>query len=445
VLVISANPAVYPDPVYPLGAAYVCSALAEAGHEVASFDCCFQTDFAAALCRDIEKFQPEVIGISMRNVDELTYPSTISFTDHYRALIAACRRYSKAPVVLGGSAMSLFPDEYARLLCPDYCIVGEGEQAMVELVGLIRDGVGTASTMHAGKLDIWESSGPDRRHFDTAGYYDRGGTINVQSKRGCRFDCSFCTFPGLEGRAVRLRDPVKVLDEIEALRDSSGIRDFFFVDCAFNVPESHALEICRGMIARSLRLRWTCYLRPSLAGRDLIAAMKEAGCEGAELGTESMSAPVLESMRKGLSIDEINEFCGVCSDFRLPFCHGIIFGMPGETRDTVLETVRNVEATRCTAAVAVVGVRVYKGTGLARTLIDEGYFDGRHPPGIDPCTYVSPGIEDWIRPFVENLANTNSRWIVPGFSEQEEEAVRRFRRMKKRGPAWLFKQMVNYL
>ena len=104
VLVVSANQERSPDPVAPLGACYVATATAERGHAVELLDLCFSEDVQQDVGAAVRAHRPEVIGLSLRNVDNCAWPDTVSYLPHYRRVVAACRAVSEAPVVLGGSA-----------------------------------------------------------------------------------------------------------------------------------------------------------------------------------------------------------------------------------------------------------------------------------------------------------------------------------------------------
>jgi len=445
VCVIAANTSSYPDPVYPLGAAYAASAAQRAGHTVSTFDCCFHDDFAPPLKTHLQKHRPAVIGISLRNVDNVSYPVSHSFLDHYRKLIEVCRECADARIVLGGSALTLYTREYQNELKPDVCIAGEGDVAFVEVLARYTGHHEVPPIYRAKKLHLpKEHLIPSREFFPVEMYVKRGGTINIQTKRGCGFSCSFCTFPYLEGTGVRCRDPREVVDELDQCVDRYGTREFFFVDSVFNFPEEHARAVCEEIVRRKVRIFFTCYMRPQSTDQALFSIMKRAGCVAVEVGTESMSLPVLQEMNKQLSLDDIFSFCEACNRARIPFCHGIIFGMPAETPETVRETVRNVEKTKPTAAIAVVGVRLYKNTSLYHSL-------QKNDPAIvsadtlRPVSYCAPAISSWIGPYLKELVASGSRWIVPGFSGVEPELIVNLRARGKRGPAWLYKQLEHYL
>jgi radical SAM superfamily enzyme YgiQ (UPF0313 family) len=445
VLLVSANSATYPDPVYPLGAAYVAHACAQAGHEVTTFDCAMRADPEKELITAIRSAKPDLIGMSLRNADDVSYPNFISYLPQYRNLVSACRHASRAPLVLGGPAVSLFAPDYYEELKPDYCVVGEGEEALVELCSQVERGEASPGVIRAERLPFSEFRSVSLAHFDTQAYYDNGGLINVQTKRGCGYTCSFCTFPYLEGPQVRCREPQHVVDELERIVAKLGIRHVYFVDSVFNSPEEHAREICEEILRRNLWFRWTCYVRPELKDLSILKTMKQAGCMCIELGTESMARPTIASLNKNLSVDSVMAFCEECRAVNLPFCHGLIFGAPGETMETVETTVANVEATRPTAAIAIAGVRVYPNTGMARIVVEEGLLADESKLGLEPFFYISEEVRDGLLPYLQKRAEENRIWIVPGLQNNERSFVKDLRGRRRRGPAWLFKHYEAFI
>ena len=146
VLLISANTEKLPDPVFPLGAAYMAAVAEREGHEVASIDLCFLEDVDAAVARKIAEFQPQVIGISLRNLDSSSYPENTSYIDDYRALLTTVRRESDAFVVLGGAGFTVMPATIMGAVRADAGVVGEGEFAFPWILERLADGVSLEST-----------------------------------------------------------------------------------------------------------------------------------------------------------------------------------------------------------------------------------------------------------------------------------------------------------
>mgnify|MGYP001149887508 CR=1 FL=1 len=213
VLLVSGNTHTQPFPVYPIGLDYVAGAISD-HHQVRIVDINTQED-GEPLARAIEGFVPEVIGLSIRNVDTSDATNPDSFFANCRDLVASIRAQTTAPLVLGGSGFTIFPETMMRGLGADYGIIGEGERLSLLLDALERRedapaGAGIATPHGPATVpppwarEIVRRFDPSLPHV--AFYLKRGGMLNLQTKRGCRFNCIYCTYPNIEGRIQRLVD-----------------------------------------------------------------------------------------------------------------------------------------------------------------------------------------------------------------------------------------------
>src|SRR5262249_48595661 len=151
----------------------------------------------------------------------------------------------------------------------------------------VNRGVCVSTTERLRELDL--AGLPAREHFDMAAYYARGGALNIQTKRGCYFECVFCSYPLLEGSRVRMRRPSAVADEIEQVREEYGVRHWFFVDNIFNMPIRHCKEVCEELASRELDIEWSAYLNPKFVDAELCRLMARSGCKAIEFGTDTGS------------------------------------------------------------------------------------------------------------------------------------------------------------
>ncbi|MEO2169786.1 MAG: cobalamin-dependent protein, partial [bacterium] len=244
VLLISANTEMLPDPVFPIGAAYMAAVAERAGHDVRTIDLCFAPAMETAVADELRDYPPEVVGISLRNLDSSSYPENTSYIDDYIALVRMIRAHSDAKIVLGGAGFTVMPEAILAALGADAGVAGEGEQAFPWILGRLAAGEALTSTPSfvceaAGsgqlvkpvtrikELDI--TGFPMRERFGMQQYYERGGALNIQTKRGCYFECVFCSYPLIEGTKVRMRTAKSVVDELEEMRREHGVRHWFFV------------------------------------------------------------------------------------------------------------------------------------------------------------------------------------------------------------------------
>lgn len=452
ILLVSANRERIPDPIFPLGLAYVAAAASAAGHEVAVADLCFGRRPFRDLARQVAAFAPEVVGVSIRNVDNAAYPLTVDYLEHHRRVVATLRAATAAPVVLGGSAFSILPHAYLQALGGDWGIVGEGEATFVALLaaleaghdpaaipGVVAPGVGH-SLQPASDLPRprawWQGPRPARGRFDYRRYVRRGGMGNLQTKRGCVFRCEYCTYPLLEGNRFRPRPAVDVVDEIAELLRDFGPHPLFFVDAILNSPPGHLEGICEEVVRRRLRLRWSCYATPVALGREQARLMARAGCEGVELGSDAVDDGQLGRLGKSFDAAAVHAANGHCLDAGLRVCHTVIFGAPGESEASVRATCTALRAMRPTAVVAMVGVRLYPGTPITRELAAAGRLPA-DAAGLTPTFYVEPAVADFVPPYLRRQAVEAGNWVLPGLVPPLLPASQRlFRALGVAGPLW---------
>jgi radical SAM superfamily enzyme YgiQ (UPF0313 family) len=349
---VSGNREKLPDAVIPLGLLYVMEST-PSRHPRELIDLCFERDPEAALRARVETFRPDLVALGMRNIQNNDYSGVGDNLAYYSYLIRVTRAATDAPIVLGGGGFSVMPRELMEHLRPDYGISGEGERAFPQLLECLEtghplDGVGS---LHYFREDQLASNPPERRFLDMnllpspsrrpvdSRYYTRFGIESVQTKRGCPLRCEYCTYPVIEGRVGRARDPHAVVDEMfRALDEQPEIRHFFVVDSVFNLPRTHAKNVCRALVARRWTTPWTCYANPLGFDREMAELAREAGCAGMEIGSDSGCDEVLERLRKGFTTAEIRGLHELCTATGLPDCHTFILGTRGETLDDVRRT-----------------------------------------------------------------------------------------------------------
>jgi radical SAM superfamily enzyme YgiQ (UPF0313 family) len=436
-----------PYPVFPLGLAYIASVLREDGHELRIVDLCFCDHVEEELRYELLGWRPDLIGLSLRNLDNLTYPASISYLREAEEAIALCRKYSGAKVVIGGSGFSLAPRALLSVLDVDFGVVGEGEKSILSLVRCLEgqtpvDGIpGVIARKGLPEadppMDRVESIGfPYRELLDNQRYLRHGGMGNIQTKRGCPFSCIYCTYPLLEGSSVRTRYWDDVLHELRVLREHHGVDYVYFVDDIFNFPRDHALGLCRFMADQGIGIEWTAFVNPGYVDEELIATMKEAGCMGIEFGTDSGSPEMLKRLGKSFSTEDISRASEICRKVGVPFAHYLLLGGPGEDEKTLEESASFMDQIEPTAVIAMVGIRIYAGTELEKISLSEGII-GSNTNLMYPHFYISPRLGDGILSWVTQKALERKTWIVPGLEVNiSRNMMEHIRRFHIRGPLW---------
>jgi radical SAM superfamily enzyme YgiQ (UPF0313 family) len=209
------------------------------------------------------------------------------------------------------------------------------------------------------------------RYLNLDLYRRYGSPILVQTKRGCTFDCAYCTYNQIEGKQYRLRDPQQVADEIEVLVKESGINHIEFADSIFNVPLSHAKQVLRSVIGKRLNLKLhTMGLTPAAVDEELLDLMKLAGFNEVDIGVESTSDIVLKSLSKDFKLRDIIKTANLLREKRMPATWFIILGSPVETSETVFETLNSLRkiTSKWDLVFVSTGVRVYNGSPYANEM-----------------------------------------------------------------------------
>ncbi len=134
VLLVSASRGESREPVFPVGPAYVASALLREGAEVEVFDAGFHPSPLRSLRSAIERFPPDIVGLSLRYIDNAAYPRSRCYLPEYAGIVSEIRAASRAPILLGGSAFSLFPEDLMRILRAEGGTTGDGEDGMLRLL-----------------------------------------------------------------------------------------------------------------------------------------------------------------------------------------------------------------------------------------------------------------------------------------------------------------------
>ena len=404
VLVIAANTERGNMIAMPLGAGLVAGAARRAGHDIRFLDLLNCADPCGSVTQAIEALAPAAIGISVRNIDDQNREQPRFLLAQIKPVVDACRASSAAPIILGGPGFSIFPDETIRYLGADFGIAGDGEVAFVELLRRLGSGedpcdipglhsrVASSPALHRGGLDrlpFWDD-------VLTASARSAGEEvwIPVQTRRGCPNDCSYCATSAIQGRVIRMRSPEAVVDEVRHLA-LAGFRRLFFVDNSFNIPEPYALSLCRLLEGAALDIEWRCILYPHRVSEELVAAMSRAGCVEASLGFESGALAVLREMNKRYTPEDVRRACGILRRHGVCRMGFLLLGGPGETPETVEESLAFARSLDLDALCLTVGIRIYPNTPLARRAIEEGVI-GSTDDLLAPRFYLAPGLEPWI-------------------------------------------------
>jgi len=410
ILLISTNWETSPYPVYPIGMGMVATALKEKDHQVELFDFLQSGCSFDAVLEEIKRVQPELVGLSLRNIDNVNAVNEHRYIDSVQKIVACVRDGCSAPIVLGGSAFSIMPEEMLEKIDADYGIVGEGEVLICELVKEIESGTRPKQQIFRAPQQLKDCAIPSAFYDPkmVEYYMNHGKTISIQTKRGCNKHCIYCSYPFLEGSALRMRNPITVVDDIERLVAKCSDSYIFFVDSVFNDSEGNYRKIIHEMHRRNISVPWTAFFTP---GGDLddeiVSLMKKTGLDAAEVGADASTDITLKGIGKDFTWDDVVACNELFLRHEVTTAHYYMFGGPGETPETVMQGIENIHNLRQTANFMFMGIRILPGTALMTQAKKEGIVTEKTDI-IDPIYYIAKGLDrDWLE-----------KTLTEGFADQ---------------------------
>ncbi len=422
VLLISANRTEINMRTMPLGLAFVAETLAKAGHTVKMVDCAGIASVEPYLKETIEIFLPDITGISIRNIDDQNMSGTRFLYRDDKEIIALARRLSDGPIILGGAGYSMFPDAILADSEADMGIAGEGEAAFCSVLEKLERGEspeGVPGLYMKGRnsceprrfiKDFRDYPFPDLHYvMDVPPAPDTW--VPIQTRRGCSMDCSYCSTASIEGRILRKRPIPSVVEWIAKLAES-GARQLYFVDNTFNLPRSYALSLCRAISEARLDIKWRCIIYPFRIDEELAMEMARAGCFEISLGSESADDAILSRMNKRFRREDVAAAARLFRKYAIKQMGFLMLGAPGETRQSVENTLAFAASLDFDSLKVTVGIRIYPNTALAEEALKAGII----APGdslLEPRFYFTPGLdEEWVRNTIARYAADKPNWIA---------------------------------
>ena len=337
----------------PLGLAYITSYLLEAGIPTQLVDCTPRGLGMKQLEQLLIHEEPDIFGIT-------------ATTPMINAAIQVSRLVKSldhpAWVVLGGPHASAFGEQALKQFDTiDIIVRGEGEHTMLELIkelekakpeldtvaGISYQKDGSTFTTPARPLieDIdslpFPYRDPDtmKRYRPSIKWYHRMPFTTMITARGCPFRCAFCSCHLTFGRKARLRSAENVVREIEELVQVQGVRELIFYDDTFTLNKKRVHEICDLLLERNIDITWGCLSRVDTVDEALLRKMRLAGCHMISFGVESGSDTMLQIMKKGTTSSQARSALALARNVGISTTATFIVGVPGETRETLNQTI----------------------------------------------------------------------------------------------------------
>lgn len=397
--------------VYPIGIVTLASIINRSGkYEVSILDMNMAKDAYGELRSRIEKFSPDIVGISLRNLDPLGN-RTNSLIVPFGVTLSLIRYFlPKVPLMVGGTAFSLFPEVLMKKFPEiNFGIVGEAEENIIPLLdnienppvvsGLIyREAENIRLIPPKGNFYMKNYLMPNRELLNPEEYKRINKyveSVGIETKRGCVYNCGYCSYPLLQGKCMRCRDPKDVVDEIEFVNKNYGVERIHLTDSIVNFPVNHLDDICREIIRRKIKIGWSGFFRENLLTEEKALLYAKSGCECFSLSPDGLNQKTLDILEKHLKVEEIVQTAKVLSKAGVITVYHFLVNTPFETLETIeegkslIDKIYNMHEKSKTMGTIVLNlIRIMPRTKIEKIARDEGYIneetDLLYPVFYDP-------------------------------------------------------------
>ena len=414
ILLISANISESPYPLYPLGMSVIAKALTDKGHSVIQLDYLQENMNFDSIINKINDAKPEIIGISIRNIDNANYTNKKNYITSSMDFVRKIKSNTNVPIVLGGSGFSLYPHEIVKKTGADYGIAGEGEIVFCKFVENLSNGLVPQEKVILNKHTGGDAISSALYSNSVMNHYLKfGKTAPIQTKRGCSNRCIYCTYPYLEGHDVHCRDPKDVVSDIIRLKDQFGSKMIFFTDSLFNDKDNNYIYLLEEMKKQNIKIPWTAFFQPSDFDNSTLSLMKETGLECIELGADATTDRTLKKMGKSFFFKDVKNTVNSLNKYNIYSSIYYMFGGPGENEETVLKGIENIKSINKAVSLVFMGIRIFPGTPLEKIALKDGIIEPDHDL-FEEKYYLSPMIDkDWLNETLMNAFKGVRTCIYP--------------------------------
>lgn len=414
--VLLINPNRFRPHVAPVGLEYVANSLLRENIDFDLVDLNFEDE--GVIFRKLKEDSIDVVGITVRNVDSGVLVNPALFQPEIKKLVDRIKNTTDCKVVLGGVGFSILPREMLAYSGADFGVVGYGEEALPELVGVLREGgdlskIDNLIYRDQGELRInRRSTGnyeniPARRRdiVRNRSYYGVFGLGNIEPMRGCPNRCGYCCEPNVMGNKIVAHKTAAVVEEMKELK-SMGIEHLYFCDSEFNLcREDHLFDLCEQLIRSKVGITWTAsiYPAPKTLPEKLLNLMYKAGCREALFCVDSGSNDILNGMGKQHTVEDSITCTELLRKAGIRPTPSFLVGWPGESMATLKETFNLIKRCRYEQVVFEAGVRIYPDTKLARIAREEGVIN-EDTNLLDPVFYNPDQVLGEFLPYLRRCA-----------------------------------------
>ncbi|MDD5130543.1 MAG: radical SAM protein [Candidatus Omnitrophica bacterium] len=332
-----------------LGLLYIAAVLEQNNHQVQVIDIDTEPNPQKKILHSLLNFKPEIVSLHV-----------MTWTFHQANEIAKLVKntLSSAYIIAGGAGITGSAQSAMKYSIFDYGVIGEGEETIIDLINTL-----------AAQTDISKTAGiayrKDNRIFlnpprplieklDSLPHpawhlVKLNRYANVLSKeracatmvtsRGCPYNCIYCDRRNRMGNKWRCFSNQKIVGEMQELKNNFGIKEIMFFDDEFIIDRNRAMEFCRLILEKKLKISWECRSRVDVVDRQLLKMMKKAGCYRIRFGFESGDDKILRNLKKGITVKQSLECAQMVKEAGIEIFGYFMFGCPGENEETVQKTI----------------------------------------------------------------------------------------------------------
>jgi len=392
---------VYPSPTGhaapPLGIVYLAAVAKNKGYNVEVLDSNTLEDDKDFI-KIIKNSKPDIIGFS---VQSMFVEKAFEYAKFAKEILPDSK------VIFGGPHASVMPTETLQNPNVDMCMVGESEISFVQLLDAMNNG---ERLDEVGNLFYKDKKGkvkftkrlPFIEDLDTIPvperdllpmeYYFKNihpapiitPYTHIITSRGCPFNCNFCqpTSDTMWGKKIRHRSPKAVCDEIEYLLKKYKLNMLEISADTFTANSKWVMELCKEITRRKIKIPWIATARVGTVTYEVLKEMKKAGCISVYVGVESGSQKILDILGKGTTVEQIIQYFKWCNELGIITNTSVMVGSPGETKETIMETINLIKKIKPDYLVAYITTPL-PGTNLYNYALEEGMLDYKSLSQLD--------------------------------------------------------------
>jgi len=439
VLLVNTN--LIKPPVTPIGLDYIGSALEKKGFEVELLDLNFSKNIKKDLRGKLAGSSFLALGVTIRNTDDCYFLSQDNFLPKIKEIVVVIKKYSDAPIIIGGGGFSVMPRGIIKYLDANLGIAGDGEFILPDILEIIGKGgrcsdavsylkytAGRAEgnriiKFQSDSLEDFPLSGRDL--VDNERYFIEGGMGSIETKRGCTGKCIYCADPLIKGSKLRTRPVKTVIEELKNLI-SKNINYIHFCDSELNIPADHTSVLLNQIIEDGLgeKIRWYSYMSPVNFDESFAKLLKRSGCEGINFGVDSTHSLILKNLGRDHNLEDLENISRLCSKYKIRFMFDLLLGGPGEDRKTIKYTIDSIKKLSPTCVGLSYGIRVYPGTALSNMMKKDASIKdnlyGNTSSGnnfLEPVFYISEKIGKDLVGYTNRLVAGDKRFFIGASDE----------------------------